>query len=238
MPASSPAQCRSGENRLLAMLPAAECRRLLDGATVVELRRDQVVYAPRDTIRYLYFPLGAVMSVTGADEDGHMAEVATVGREGMVGLPLLLDGDAGVFTTLCQIPDGVIRIAARPFRAELDGGGALRPLLNRYALAYIAQTGQVAACNALHPAEQRAARWILMSQDRVGSAEVPLTQEYLAVMLGVRRPTVTLAARVLQQSGLIRYHRGAITVVDRAGLEAAACECYGVIEDEYHRLLG
>jgi CRP-like cAMP-binding protein len=171
--------------------------------------------------------------------DGSAVEVGTVGREGLVGLVIVLGGAASPTVTLCQIPGTARRITAERLAEAVEARPALRRLLLRYAQGYLTQVAQGAACNRLHGIEARCARWLLMTHDRVGGADTfPLKQEFLAVMLGVRRAGVTVAAGALQDAGLIRYRRGSIRVLDRAGLEAASCECYGLVREQYARLLG
>ena len=165
-------------------------------------------------------------------------EMATIGREGMVGLPIFLEADTMPSRAFGQVPGGALRITAAAFTEEIKRNGPLVRVLNRYTLALFNQVAQTTACNRVHLLEQRCARWLLQTHDRVASDQFLLTQEFLAQMLGVRRSGVSAAAGLLQKAGLIRYARGRITVLDRPGLESAACECYGVIKREFDRLLG
>jgi len=161
------------------------------------------------------------------------------GREGMAGTPVVLGARSTHLEAIAQVPGTAARVDAERFLTGLrQSDGALFPLLLRYAQALQEQTAQGVACNRRHPIDERCARWLLMTQDRVGTDQFPLTQEFLAFMLGVRRASVTVAAGMLQQAGLIRYTRGRITVVDRARLEAASCECYAVVQRKYDQLLG
>ena len=171
-------------------------------------------------------------------EDGPSVEIATVGREGMVGISLFLETATVAWRAFGQVPGKALRIRAETFREEVDRNGALVRLLKRYTQALLSQVAQSSACNCVHTIEQRCARWLLQTHDRVGSDHYPLTQEFLAQMLGMRRSSVSQAAGGLQKAGLIRYVRGRITVLDRAGLEAASCECYAIIRREFERLLG
>ncbi len=218
----------STSNRLLMLLPSAERDRLLADAVTVDLIPDQTLQAAGGPVEWAYFPIGAVVSTVSALSDGHVVEVGTTGREGMVGLSLALSDHPLPFRTFCQVAGPARRVAPRALRMELAAGGALKGILDRYAQALLVQVAQTAACNRRHVIEERCARWLLMTQDRVGRDRFGLTQEYLALMLGVRRAGVSGAATRLRKSGSIRYTRGVITVLDRAGLERAACGCYGV----------
>jgi len=171
-------------------------------------------------------------------EDGSAAEVGLVGFDGMLGLPLLLGSDRAVTEGMVQAPGTFLRLGATAFQEEQERSQAFRKLLLRYALAFQAQVAQTAACNGRHTLDQRLARWLLTAHDRAHGDEFPMTQEFLAIMLCVHRSGVTVAARLFQQAGLIRYSNGQMTVTDRAGLEAAACECHGVVAREFQRLVG
>jgi CRP-like cAMP-binding protein len=171
-------------------------------------------------------------------EDGSTVEAGAIGREGMAGLPVLLDADTTPMQTLTQIPGQAVRVKAEIVKEAFDTGGALCHILYRYIHTTIVLGSQTAACNRLHQIEARLCRWLLMSSDGVGSEELSLTQEFLSAMLGVRRAGVSEAASQLQRKGLIRYQRGRIQIVDRKSLETASCECYRVVKAEYHRLFG
>jgi CRP-like cAMP-binding protein len=225
------------ENTILATLPAEERARLDPLLELVAIGRAQRIYNSGQPVRYVYFPAGALFSVLGIGGDGRTVEVGALGCEGFVGLPVLLEDDAPAFQVIGQIPGRAWRMRAEDFRAELARAGPLRPLLLRFTQAQMTQTGQTAACNRLHEIDQRTARWLLHCADWVGRDTYPLTQEFLAYMLGVRRPSVTTAAALIQRAGFITYHRGVIEVVDREGLEAASCECYALIRKEYRRLI-
>jgi CRP-like cAMP-binding protein len=165
-------------------------------------------------------------------------EIATVGNEGMVGLPLVLGGESTPDTCFCQVAGRADRIPAGPFKEALRASSAMQRLLLRDTQALLNQVAQAAACNRMHPVEERCARWLLLTHDRAGTDTFALTHEFLGYMLGTRRASVSLAAAILQQAGLITYRRGVVTILDRPGLEAAACECYGIITAEFVRRLG
>jgi len=239
-PALQPSPTRARGNRLvsaLAVLAPPEADWLTTQIEPVELDLGQVIAESNEPFRHVYFPETAVFSIISRMADGAV-EVGTVGSEGMAGIAVFLDTDACVNETVAQIPGAAGRIESARF---VDGAATrpeLRRLLNRYTEAYLTQVAQTAACNRLHGIEARCARWLLMTHDRVGEAErFPLTQEYLAIMLGVRRGGVSVAAAALKDAGLIQYSRGAIRVVDRAGLEKAACDCYGIVRRHFDRLL-
>jgi CRP-like cAMP-binding protein len=226
------------ENRILSVLPDLDRQRLLPHLEPVRTELKQILYAPNEAVSHIYFPLNGVVSLMTIMADGSAIEVATVGNEGMIGLPVFLGAGSMPGQALSQIPGDALRMAAEVFRTEAQSGGALQQVLQRYTQGLLNQTAQSAACNRLHAITERCARWLLMTHDRVGTDQFPLTHEFLSQMLGVRRATVTVAVGALQQAGLIRSHRGHITVLDRVGLEAASCECYRIIREEYDRLLG
>src|SRR4051794_455962 len=201
------------------------------------LPEDLVLYQPDGPIDYAYFPNGAVLSAMTVMRDGNAIEVATVGREGLVG-HYGFGGKTSPHRVVVQIGDGGHRIASRALQKEAEEDGPLKALLGAYHIAFMAQVSQSVACNGLHRLEQRCCRWLLMTRDRVGSDELKLTHEYLAIMLGARRSSVTEALRPLQEEGLVRSHRGRLTILDGAGMEARSCECYSVVKDAYDRLLG
>lgn len=224
-------------NRLLDLLPPTAADRLRPHLEAFSLGIKHVIYEPHGQISHVYFPIGGVISLVTCMEDGTTVEVATVGREGMVGLPVFLGCETGPIRAFGQIPGDALRMAAEVFRAEIGRNGPLVQVLNRYTQALFIQVAQVAACNRVHLVEQRCARWLLQTHDRVGADQYLLTQEFLAQMLGIRRAGVSEAAGLLQKAGLIRYARGRITVLDRQGLESAACECYRVVKQEFDRLI-
>jgi CRP-like cAMP-binding protein len=224
------------ENALLSALPAGERRRLRLERVAANLR--EVIYEPDGPIPHVDFPLNCVDSLLVIMGDGLIVEAGTVGNEGMVGLPLFLGADRSPHRALIQVPGDALRMRAEDFREELRRDGALTDLLRRYNQGLMTQMAYSVACNRLHSVEERMCRWLLMTHDRVGADRYPLTQEFLAQMLGVRRPSVTVVAGVLQKAGLIAYARGWVVILDRAGLEATSCECYRVVRDEFDRLLG
>lgn len=225
-------------NHLLAALPAEEMARLRPRLEPFELGLRHIIQPADEPITAVWFPERGWVSMLALLVEGNSAEVGIVGVEGMVGLPLLLGSDRSPAEAMIQASGTFLRLDAGAFREEMDRGGALRTLLLRYMLAFHAQVMQTAACNGNHALEQRLARWLLTAHDRAGGDEFPMTHEFLAMMLCVHRPGVTVAARLFQQAGLIRYASGRITITDRDGLEAAACECHGVVAREFQRLLG
>jgi CRP-like cAMP-binding protein len=216
-------------NRLLAALPAPDFDRLLPLLTETPLELKAILHRPGEAIRHVYFPGGGFLSIVTVLRSGRMVEVATIGREGMAGSAAALAGLRAAPATMVQgASDLCYRMTAAAFRQEMDRGGAFQALLTRYSHAVLGGIMQGAACNAVHSVEQRLARWLLMAHDRMDSDRFALTQEFAAMMLGASRPTVSIVAGQLQAAGLIRYQRGAVTVLDRARLEAAACECYRI----------
>ncbi len=227
-------------NRLLDALPARERKRLLDRFTIQQGDLKERLLDPGHRINHVYFPVTAVVSLLTTMDGNSGVEIATVGNEGMVGVPVFLgirslnDRDLAQV----QVPGTVLSMSSRAFRDEASNGKAFRAVVERYVQAYLRQVSQQVACNALHPVAQRCARWILLTQDRVGGNHFPLTHEFLAQMLGVRRASVTVAIGALQGVDLVRFSRGQVTVLDRQGLEAEACQCYAIIAKEFDRLLG
>jgi CRP-like cAMP-binding protein len=216
-------------NLLLARLPASDLTALLARCQTVPLTRRLTLLERDQPITHVFFPEGGVSSLTTSMKDGDTVEVLTVGREGMVGIELLLGAPVATVDAFVQVAGGVAqRLPADAFRRELDRKGPLARIVAAYAHTVLAQIVQTAACNRLHDSRGRCARWLLLTQDRVESNEFVLSHEFLAFMLGVQRSTVTVIAGTLQKAGLIRYVHGRVTVVDRAGLEAVACECYAV----------
>ena len=226
-------------NRLLALLSPDTRRQMLPALTLISFEMSQQLYEPGRPITHIYFPLTAVTSVLSEMEDGTTVEIATIGREGMVGLQLFLGDDSTFLRCIAQVPGTALSMERKAFKDIVNNRqNGLQAILLRYTQALFAQLAQQSACNRSHNMEERCARWILMTHDRVGGDEFPLTQEFLAYMLGSRRSSVTLAAGILASAGLIHYNRGKIQVLDRARLEEASCECYGVIQREYERLMG
>ena len=225
-------------NRLLDLLPVADYDRLRPDLETVRIGVKDVVCEANRPISHVYFPTGGIISLVTSLADGGTVELATVGREGMVGLPVFLGADTMPSRASGQVAGDALRMEAGAFRAEVGRNGALVRVLNRYAHALFNQAALTLACNGVHPAERRCARTLLQTRDRVGADRFLLTQEFLAMMLGVRRARVSAAAGLLRKAGLIRYARGRMTILDRSGLESASCECYGVIKREFDRLLG
>jgi CRP-like cAMP-binding protein len=219
-------------NRLLAALPTADYARILPSLTVVPLKLKDILHKPGDPIRDVYFPGGGFCSMLTVLEDGSMVEVATIGREGLVGVSAVLDGTPVTSAAMVQgETDICYRMKVDAFRREIERRGAFHELTAHYAQALFGFVAQSTACNAVHSVEQRLARWLLMARDRMDSDEFPLTQEFVAMMLGASRPTVTVVAGTLQKSGLIKYRHGRVTIVDRDKLKAASCECYKAATD-------
>lgn len=226
------------QNRLLASLPPDTLAQLLPRFTSVVLSQRQVLHVPDTPIDAAYFPESGMISMLANLDEGEQVEVGVAGQEGMVGMPLLAGIETGFVECMVQLPGTAFRMGSRAFRKELEENAPLRMLLLRYNEAFQAQVMQTAACNGRHGLEQRLARWLLIARDRADGDELPLTQDFIALMRGVHRPSVTVTAGVLQRAGLIRYANGRITILDRPSLEAAACECYGVVRQRFVTLLG
>jgi CRP-like cAMP-binding protein len=225
------------KNHLLAALPEAEWQRWLPKLELVEMPLGEVLYESGVTLSHVYFPTTAIVSLLYVMENGASAEIAVVGNEGLVGVSLFMGGESTPSRAVVQSAGQGIRLAARSMKDEFNRAGPALHLLLRYTQALITQMAQTAVCNRHHSVDQQLCRWLLLSLDRLQGDELVMTQELIANMLGVRREGVTEAALSLQQAGLIRYARGHITVLDRAGLEKRTCECYAVVKKEYDRLL-
>lgn len=225
-------------SRLLNLLPDAEYEQLLPKLEKVSLPQKYLFYERNQPISCVYFPCTAVGSALALLENGTAVEAGTIGNEGVIGIEVFLGGDKGLVQNICQVPGEAFRMQAEDFKAATRGDTALRRLLQRYTQAYLGLTSQSIACNRFHTAEERCARWLLMTQDRAGADQFLLTQEFLADMVGVQRPTITLIAGLFQRAGIITYKRGLITILDRTALEAASCECYGIVRSQFQRLLG
>jgi CRP-like cAMP-binding protein len=224
-------------NRLLAALPDAEYQRLIPHLDHVSLSFKQVLHEVGELIEYVYFPHEAIVSSLSTMADGSMIEVGLVGNDGVIAIPAALGDNIATTTAMVQLPGSGMRMKASVLKSEFQRGGSFQSLLLRYMQAQHTFVSQNAACNRLHHLEGRLARWLLLVYDRVGSNELPLTHEFMAQMLGVRRAGLTEAANALQQAGLIRYTRGKVTILNREELEAASCECYEIIKGDYARLL-
>ena len=225
------------QNQLLAVLPEQQLASWLPHLEPVELSLGEVLYEPGSHVTHVYFPATAIVSLLYVMENGASAEIAVVGNEGVVGISLFMGGDSTTSRAVVQSAGTGFRINARLLMLEFTRGGPVLHLLLRYTQALITQMGQTAVCNRHHSLDQQLCRWLLLSLDRLQSSNLVMTQELIANMLGVRREGVTEAAGKLQQAGLIKYQRGHITVLDRAGLERRVCECYAVVKREYDRLL-
>ena len=233
-----PSQSLVVRNRLLASLPADVLAALLPKLVPVTLTVRQPIYDPDSVIEAVYFPESGMFSLVANLDDGMQVEVGIIGREGMLGVSLLSGTDTSFIEVMVQLPGAALRMAVGDFRHELELNAPFRMLLLRYNEALHAQIMQTAACNGRHGLEQRLARWLLMAHDRVSGDELPLTQEFMAMMLGVHRPSITVTASILQRAGLIRYSGGRVTVLDRCSLEAASCECYGAVRRRFTAVLG
>ncbi len=226
------------DNLLLTRLPEVALEALRPHFERVSLAHGQHVIVPDEPIRHVYFPTGCLLYLVTQMADGSAAESGSIGREGMSGIPVVLDAVSTTMPTFCQVPGNAIRVKSEIIKGVYEQNRDVRKFLNRYVHTVVIVGSHAAACNRLHTLEQRLCKWLLMSSDGVGSEEVALTQEYLAVMLGVRRAGVTEAAGKVQEEGLISYRRGHIKIKNRAGLEAMACECYHRTKEEYERLFG
>jgi CRP-like cAMP-binding protein len=225
-------------NQLLAALPPEVLSRLLPRMRSFSLRIRDSLIRPDTPIEAVWFVESGWVSLVATLEDGTQAEVGLIGREGMVGLPLITGIDTAFAEAFVQGDGSALQMDAGAFRNAMEEEPTLRPLMFRYLEAMSSQTTQTAACNGRHDLEQRLARWLLMAHDRAEGDELQMTQEFLALMLCVYRPSVSTAASTLQRAGMIRYGRGHITVLDREALEATACDCYAVVQRRFARLLG
>ena len=225
-------------NHILASLPPEDYERLAPHLETVELRHSQVIHIAGELIDFVYFPDNSMVSLVSTLPDGESVEVGVVGFEGMTGISSVLGVDRSPHEDIVQIHDGASRLRVGALREEFKRGGALHDLLLRYTQGLLLQTSQVAACNRLHSLSERLARWLLMSYDRCRCEDLPFTQEFLGLMLGVRRAGVTEAAIILQAEGLIHYRRGHIKIIDGEGLESHACECYAIVKAEFDLLIG
>lgn len=224
-------------NRLLGLLAPSDSERLRPHLQPVPLEYRQSLYRAHEPIGFVYFIETGVGSLVNTMANGQAAEVGTIGNEGMVGLPLVLGHDMAPTSVYVQVPGAGLRMEATLFKKELARSVSMRTVMLHYAHAVFNQVAQSAACNHFHSIQQRACRWLLMTHDRMQSDEFLLTQEFLAMMLGVQRTGVTAAAGALQRAGLIRYKHGNVTIIDRRDLERLSCECYGISKNEFDRLL-
>ena len=225
------------QNHILAALPAADLARLSVGIEPVRMPLGRVLYESGDKMPHMYFPTNSIVSLLYVMENGASAEIAIVGNEGVVGVSLFMGGETTPSRALVQSAGQAFRVPSKVLKEEFRRGGPLQHVLLRYTQALITQMSQTAVCNRHHSVAQQFCRWLLMSLDRLATNELTMTQKLIANMLGVRREGVTEAAGKLQKLGLIEYHRGRIIVLDRAGVEKEACECYQVVKNEFKRLL-
>jgi CRP-like cAMP-binding protein len=224
------------QNLLLAALPAADLERLVPLLEPVAMPLGQMLYEPGQQLQFAYFPTTSIASLHYVTESGASAESAGVGNEGVVGIALFMGGESTPSSAVVQTAGHAYRLQGRWLKQEFGRAGPMQQLLLRYTQALMTQMTQTAVCNRHHSVEQQLCRWLLLTIDRVPSLELTMTQELIASMLGVRREAITDGAGILQREGVIRYRRGHITVLERAGLETRACECYGVVKKELARL--
>lgn len=225
------------QNHLLAVLPAEDCARMFQHLELVSMPLGHVLYESGNELRHVYFPTTSIVSLLYVMEDGASAEIAVVGNEGIIGVALFMGGETMPNRAVVQSAGHAYRLKGQLLKQEFSRSGELQHLLLRYTQALLTQMAQTAVCNRHHSLDQQLCRWLLLSLDRLPSNELSMTQELIADMLGVRREGVTEAAGNLSRAGLIEYRRGHISVLDRAGLEARACECYAVVKKEFDRLL-
>lgn len=225
-------------NQILAALPSSEYQRVATHLKPVNLIGGEILLEPNEPIKKIYFPERAMISLVSIMMDGSTTEIGLIGNEGMIGLPAILGGSSTTSRTIVQVSGTALEVSAEIIRQEFQRGEKLAKLLLLYTQALLTQVSQSAACNRQHNIEERLARWLLSVQDCILQDELPLTQEFIANMLGTRRSGVTVAAGILQQAGIIRYSRGRITILNQQRLEETACECYHLVQNEFMRLLG
>jgi CRP-like cAMP-binding protein len=228
----------SSENKLLAALPECEWIRLRRYLSPLEAPAGKTLCEPHSRLEYAYFPVSAIISLLHVAADGASTEIAMIGNEGLAGVSLIMGSGTTTSRIMVQSKGQIYRLKSDVLREEFGRGGALQQLLLRFTNALLTQISQAAVCNRRHSIDQQLCRWLLLSLDRLGSDELTMTHEVLANTLGVRREGITEAARKLHNAGLINYRRGRITVIERSGVEAYCCECYGVVRREYDRLPG
>ncbi len=225
------------QNHILAALPVGEAERMYPRLELVSMPLGEVLYESGDQLQHVYFPTGSIVSLLYVMADGAPAEIAVVGNEGIIGIALFMGGETMPNRAVVQSAGCAYRLMGQLLKEEFNRAGELQHLLLRYTQVLLTQMAQTAVCNRHHSVDQQLCRWLLLSLDRLPSNELTMTQDLIANMLGVRREGVTEAAGKLQTAGLITYNRGRITVIDRPGLEARACECYQVVKTEFDRLL-
>jgi CRP-like cAMP-binding protein len=224
------------KNRVLASLPEVELKRLAPHLSPVTLKTNRTLHDPGQTVDTVYFLEEGICSVVVTMESGNTVEVGIIGRDGFVGLPAVLGAGRSPNRAFMQIPGHGFSVKAKVLQEQFEASSELHLLLQRFVQAILVQTAQTAACNRVHELEERLARWLLMCHDRVQDDRINITHEFLAMMLGTRRTSVTVAAGMLHKAGLIAYSRGNVTIQSRKGLEQAACECHRIIREEYVRL--
>ena len=225
------------ENRFLAALPREEYAHLAPYLETVRLQQNKALYEADGNIRYAYFLKGGMASLISVTEDGDGIEVGMIGNEGVIGIPAIFGIKVSPYRVVIQLPANAMRIQAWVLRAEFNRSVQFRDLVLRREHMLLTQISQSAACNRYHSMRERLCRWLLISYDRVHADHLDLTQEFLAQMIGAPRTRVTVVANLLQKSGLIRYRRGKIQILDRRGLEAASCECYRVVKSQITHLI-
>ena len=228
--------CNPKQNRILGALPANEYERIHDDLELVQLELGQVLYESGDSLSHIYFPVTSLASLIFTTSKGATAELAIIGNDGLVGIPLVLGGDTTTHRVVVQSAGAAYRARVEVIRWELDQGGEFQHLALRFTQALMTQMAQSIVCNRHHTVDQQLCRWLLLSLDRLPGNQLDMTQELIANMLGVRREAVTESAGKLQAAGLIQYSRGHITALDRPGLEARSCECYATVKAEYDRI--
>lgn len=230
-------QAAAAHNFLLASLPSEALSRLLPLLCPMDLPVRLPLHQHDVAIETVYFPVSGMISLVGNLDDGTQAEVGIIGREGMLGISLLSESDTPFVDSMVQMSGTGLRMKASAFRHEIEVNPPFKRLILNYSEALQAQIMQTAACNGRHGLEQRFVRWLLMAHDRAGCDTLPLTQEFMAMMLGVHRPSISITAGILQRSGLIRCDRGQVTVLNRPGLEEACCDCYEMVKNRFLILL-
>lgn len=225
-------------NTLLSLLPRPEYRKLAAYLHAVTLPAKKTIYKRRATIDSVYFPTGCMISAMAVMADGASIEVATIGNEGMSGLTAMTGGLTSPYEVLVQVPGRALRLPIERFQEAIRDLGQFGRILGLYNTAFATQVSYSVACNGLHTIERRCCRWLLMCADRVGNDTIALTHEFLGVMLGVRRSSVSEVLKLLQERGLLRTRRGQVEIVDRKAVEKTSCECYGAVKSEFERLFG
>jgi CRP-like cAMP-binding protein len=225
------------ENKVLSSLNEDDLSRLRSKLEPVNLSTNEVLKDIGEPIQFLYFPNDVVLSCLSSMEDGTTVEVCMVGREGVIGIPAVLGAPSTPYRVIAQVPGNALRLRTSAMKDEFERCGPLHNVLLRYTYFQLVQAAQTAACNQLHTVEERLCRWLLNLHDKVKSDDLQVTQEFISRMLGTRRSGITVAAGSLQKKGFIKYSRGKIKILDRDGLETASCECYGILRQEYNRVL-